>query len=222
MTGHIFLISCLLAICLPIVFVQLPRFETVKEMRAEIEAENRSAVLQRRSPSPSQKILRWITLPWYETDIDINITVAGSGQEQVDHEKVAQTAARGRWDQGDSGTAFGADACADSGASSKEEGVRTSKVEKKPWDPPFRRQFARPELARKSIGGRLHQGTDTPLRRKTGRDMEARGVTMLALKWKTWRDARRRLQRRPKNHENHNTNGHHLQAICDFTTPDMA
>ncbi|KZM23637.1 hypothetical protein ST47_g5235 [Ascochyta rabiei] len=145
-------------------------------MRAENEAEERSAVLRQRSPSPSQKILRWITGPWSETDVDT--TDAGSGQKQVDHEQIAQTAARGRWDQGDSRTAFGADACADSGASSKEEELETSKAEKKPWDPPFRRQLPRTELVKKSIGSRLHLGTDTPLARKTGRGMEARGVAV--------------------------------------------
>ncbi|KAF9693843.1 hypothetical protein EKO04_008259 [Ascochyta lentis] len=121
-------------------------------------------------------MLRWIARPWSETDIEI--TTAGSEQEQVDRGQFAQTATRGRWDQGNSGAVFGADACADSGAPSKQEELKKARTEKKPWDPPFRRQLPRTELARKSLGGRLHTVTDAPLPRKTGRDMEARGVAV--------------------------------------------
>ncbi|KAF2625230.1 hypothetical protein BU25DRAFT_492896 [Macroventuria anomochaeta] len=179
MAGHIFLISCLLAICLPIIFVQLPRFETVKELRAENEAETRSTVLRRRrrlSPSRSRKILRRITRPWSETDIDI--TSAESEQEQVAPEQISQTGARGRWHTGISRPIFQGDACADSRASPKEEELRKARAGKKPWDPPFRRQLPRTELVRKSPGGRWHAVTDASPPRKTGREMEARGVAM--------------------------------------------
>lgn len=174
--GHIFLVSCLLAICLPIIFVQLPRFEAFKDLHAEKEAEKRSEVLPRRPLSSPRKALRRTTRPWSETDIET--TGAESEQEQIHPAHIAQGPSRGRWDKENPGTLFGADACADGGASSKEEELRKARAGKKPWDRPFRRPFPRTELVRKSPGGAWHAVTDAPLPRKTGRDMEARGVAV--------------------------------------------
>ncbi|KAF1358383.1 hypothetical protein EJ07DRAFT_180103 [Lizonia empirigonia] len=174
--GHIFLVSCLLAICLPIIFVQLPRFEAFKDLHAEKEAEKRSEVLPRRPPSPPRKALRRTTRPWSETDIET--TGAESEPEQIDPAQIAQGPPRGRWDKGNPRTLFGADACADGRASSKEEELRRARAGKKPWDWPFIRPLPRTELVRKSPGGNWHAVTDAPLTRKTGRDMEARGVAV--------------------------------------------
>lgn len=175
MAGHIFLISCLLAICLPIVFVQLPRFETIKNLRAENEVEKRSEILRRRPLSPSQKALRWIKRPWSETDIDIKGAV--SEQEQIDHEQIPWSIARGRRVKGYSNSLFGADACADDGASSKEEELRNARAGKKPWDPPFRRS-PRTELVGKSPSEGWHTLKDAPQPRKTGREMKAAGIAV--------------------------------------------
>ena len=176
MTGHILLFSCLLAICLPIIFVQLSRFATIRELRAENEAETRSEVPRRRPPPQSKKTLRWITRPWSETDIDI--TRGRPEQKQIKPEQAAQASGSGRWNKGSPRLAFGADACADGGASSAEEELRKARAGKKPWDPPFRRQPSRTGLARNSSGSRWHAVTDAPLPRKTGREMEARGVAV--------------------------------------------
>lgn len=81
MAGHVFLLACLLAICLPIVFVQLPRFATVKEQPAEKDAEERPKVLRRRPLQTSREVLRRITRPWSETSIDVTDTE--SEREQV-------------------------------------------------------------------------------------------------------------------------------------------
>lgn len=92
MAGHILLISCLLAICLPIIFVQLPRFTTVKEVHAETEAEKRSSVLRRRSLSPSstREVLRRFARSWSETSVDVTST--DSKQEQSDFQDATKVA----------------------------------------------------------------------------------------------------------------------------------
>lgn len=152
MAGHILLMSCLLAICLPIVFVQLPRFAIVQELHAEIEAETRSTVLRRRSLSPSRaqtrswtrswtrQILRWIARSWSPTGLDV--TEAESEQKQSSSEKTAQSSGGRRWHTSVYRPIFEGDACADGGYSSTEEDqLRKARVGKKPWDQPFRRQL---------------------------------------------------------------------------------
>lgn len=177
MAGHVFLLSRLLAICLPIIFVQLPRFNTT-DLRAENEAEKRPEVLRRRPLSPSRKILRRLTRPWSEADIDL--TSAGSEQEQAKAGQIPQAGAGQRWHTRISRPIFQGDMCAeastDGRASSKEEELRRARAGKKPWDPPFRRQLPKTELVRKSPRGQWHVVTDTSPLRKTCRDLEARGI----------------------------------------------
>lgn len=177
MAGHIFLISCLLAICLPIIFVQLPRFATIKELHAETETEKRSAVLRRQplSPSRTREILRRITRPWSETSVDITST--DSEQEQSSSKEAAHTSGGRQWCSSLPRPIFQGDACADGGCSSKEEDeLRKARAGKKPWGSSFRRQLPRTELVRKSPGGRWHAVTDASPPHKMGRDLEARGL----------------------------------------------
>lgn len=70
MAGHIVLVSCLLAICLPIICVQSTRFDNVEEAHAENKAETRSAILRRGSLSPQAEALRRYSRSQSEADID--------------------------------------------------------------------------------------------------------------------------------------------------------
>ncbi|KAF1928498.1 uncharacterized protein M421DRAFT_92243 [Didymella exigua CBS 183.55] len=177
MAGHIILVSCLLAICLPIICVQLPRFATVKEVHAETEAETRSTLLRQRtlSPSGAREVLRRFARSWSEASLEI--ASADPEQEQSGFGNAAAPSGGRRWYTGTSRATFQGDACADGRRSSKEEvELRKARAGKKPWDPPFKRQLAGTELAGKSPVGRWHAVTDASPPRKTGRDLEARGL----------------------------------------------
>lgn len=154
MAGHVFLLACLLAICLPIVFVQLPRFAISEDKQAENEAETRSSILPQRPLSPSGKSLRRIERLWSETGVDIEGTETEQEQEQEQEqkqeqkqepeqgrpEKVAQAIAGRRQHSRICRFAFQGDATADPETPSQEtDHSRRASTGRKPWDPPFRR-----------------------------------------------------------------------------------
>src|SRR5690242_2992814 len=90
MAGHIVLVSCLLAICLPIICVQSTRFDNVEEAHAENKAETRSAILRRGPLSPQAEELRRNSRSQTEADIDTIRTE--TSQKQGNLEEVTKPA----------------------------------------------------------------------------------------------------------------------------------
>lgn len=174
MAGHIILATCLLAICLPIICVQLPRFDNVKELHAENEAETRSTILQGRSPSPRKEALRRNSRS--QSEADVENTIAKTRQEQSDTEGVVQAATEQHERTSAPWSTIQGDACADGGASSNKHGTKAVRADRKPWDPPFRRYSPTNQLEMEGPGRQGHAENDTSLPRKTGQDLEARGV----------------------------------------------
>ncbi|KAJ8111304.1 hypothetical protein OPT61_g6076 [Boeremia exigua] len=171
MTGHIVFLTCLLAVCLPIVFVQLPRFDIVKKLRAENKAETRSAILRRRPLSPPPgKALRWSARP--SSPAYMEAAKTKSEEETGDPEQLAQTTAgHQRYSRS---PIFQGDASADIGASSR-EGLRTARG-RKPWDPPFKRGAPATELAGEIHEENGHAASNISPPRNTGRGLEAKGT----------------------------------------------
>jgi hypothetical protein len=134
MAAQVCFLACLLAICLPIIFVQAPRFEIFREKQAENEAEKRSTVLQR--PPPLRRIRR-LSLEAYK---DIKGNGSAKYQKQQQEQIQSTENAKRRWDTRNSGPVFQGDASADSITSPHwTEELRRARAGKKPWDPPFRR-----------------------------------------------------------------------------------
>ncbi|KAG9200121.1 hypothetical protein G6514_007598 [Epicoccum nigrum] len=136
MAAQVCFLACLLAICLPIIFVQAPRFEIFREKQAENEAEKRSTVLQR---SPPLRRIKRQSLQAYK-----DIKGGGSAQDQKQKQEQEQIQsnenAKRRWDTRNPGPGFQGDASADSITSLHwTEELRRARAGKKPWDPPFRR-----------------------------------------------------------------------------------
>lgn len=175
MAVHVCLLACLLAICLPIIFVQFPRFEFLKDPQAEHEAETRSAILPRRPLPPPQKPLRRLERSPYKTGVDEKILE--SQQEQDGIGETAQEIERGRGDTRVSWAGFQGDASADSRTPAQEaEELRRARAGKKPWDPPFRRWQASINLREQGRGGPLDAAMGSPSPCKTGRNLEAKGL----------------------------------------------
>lgn len=136
MAAQVYFLACLLAICLPIIFVQAPRFEIFREKQAENEAEKRSTVLSR-SP-PLRRIKR--------LSLEAHKEIKGNGSEQDQkHEQEQELSkldeiARRRWHTRDPRPVFQGDASADSITSPHwTEELRRARADKKPRDRPFRR-----------------------------------------------------------------------------------
>lgn len=136
MAAQVCFLACLLAICLPIIFVQAPRFKISREKQAENEAEKRSTVLQR--PSPLRRFKR-LSLEAYK-DIKGNGSEQDQEQKQEQEQRQSKEIAKRRWNTRNPGPVFQGDASADSMTSPHwTEESRRARIGKKPWDPPFRR-----------------------------------------------------------------------------------
>jgi hypothetical protein len=175
MAAQVCFLACLLAICLPIIFVQAPRFEIFREKQAENEVEKRSTVLPR--PPPLRRIKR-LSLEAYK-DIKGNGSEQDQEQGQEQEQSKLNEIARRRWNTRNPGPVFQGDASADSITSPHwTEELRRARAGKKPWDPPFRRQHPSTEARRLSQERPWTAPSDSSPPRKTGRDLEARGLAM--------------------------------------------
>ena len=175
MAVQVCLLACLIAICLPIIFVQASRFKFFREKQAENEAEKRSTVLQR--PPPLRRIKRQSLEAWKD------IKGKGSQQDQKQEPEQDQIKSneieRRRWNTRDPRSVFQGDASADSMTSPHwTEELRRARTGKKPWDPPFRRWRPSTEAPRLGQERPWTAPSDSSPPRKTGRDMEARGLAM--------------------------------------------
>jgi len=177
MAGHIVLVSCLLAICLPIICVQSTRFDNVEEAHAENKAETRSAILRRGPLSPQAEELRRNSRSQTEADIDTIRTE--TSQKQGNLEEVTKPAVARKEPIRALESMIQGHACAKGEASSrKEPGTQVVRADRKPWDPPFRRQPPTSQPVRSSPGERDHAAKDASPPHTAGRDLAARGISM--------------------------------------------
>ncbi|RYN19981.1 hypothetical protein AA0112_g10919 [Alternaria arborescens] len=179
----ILFLACLLAICLPILSVQIPRFlpHLMHHLQDRSALHKRPPPLRRRlrprGPAPTPRSsAQYEEREAFATDgADSGVPSTGqesgewTGSEEIHRQPPYPTATTGSLEAGDLNKGKTED---------KDKGKGRADA-RKPWDPPFgRRREGRwqKEMEERQMGGDKWFGSSPAPLKKTGRNMEAKGV----------------------------------------------